>query len=102
MIDIDELDKRIYFSISFNEQMAWIGEEVEYIIRYDENFKNGYRTSGYCNTINRLFKIIKADPKNIAIVREIDRAEKEWNDFVNDEPGSLSDGAVLKYWKDYV
>ena len=31
-IKIDELDRRTYYPMSFNEQMAWIDEEVEYLI----------------------------------------------------------------------
>ena len=31
-IKIDEWDRRTYYPMSFNEQMAWIDEEVEYLI----------------------------------------------------------------------
>ena len=32
---IDAMDKKIYFPRTFNEQMAWIAEEVEHIIKYN-------------------------------------------------------------------
>ena len=31
-IKIDEWDRRTYYPMSFNEQMAWIDEEVEYLV----------------------------------------------------------------------
>ena len=35
---IDAMDKQIYFPKSFNEQMAWIEEEVEHIIEYNDKY----------------------------------------------------------------
>ena len=78
---IDALDKKIYFPRSFNEQMAWIDEEVEHIIKYNDKYnikkdiqekgRVAYGEQGYTHAINRLFKIIKSDPKNKAILCEV-------------------------------
>lgn len=38
----------------------------------------------------------------MAIFREIVRAEKEWNDFINNEPGALSATEIFKYWNNYM
>ena len=31
---VNRMDKRVYFPKSFNEQMSWIDESVEYIIKH--------------------------------------------------------------------
>lgn len=33
---VSTTDKFIYFPKSFNEQMAWIGKEVEHIIKHND------------------------------------------------------------------
>lgn len=109
MVDIK--DKKIYFSRTFNEQMAWINEEVEHIIKYNEvrKIKKGIQDQGrdaygeatYTHAINRLFEIIKADPKNKALLREVNRAEEELIAFLYDEPGALSEEDIIAYWNNY-
>lgn len=78
---ISRHDEETYFPLSFNEQMSWLGAEIQRIIK--TNRKNEVRNSnadgfGYEHLINRMFQIIKEDPKNIALLREVKRAEKEW------------------------
>lgn len=109
---IDTLDKKIYFPRSFNEQMAWIDEEVEHIIKYDDKYNikkdiqekgiDAYGQSGYTHAINRLFEIIKTDPKNKALLQEVCKAEKELIAFLYDEPGALSEKQIYEYWNAYL
>lgn len=42
MIDMNESGNKIYFPRSFNEQMAWLGEEIEHFIKHrkNENLRN--------------------------------------------------------------
>ena len=92
---IDAMDKKIYFPRTFNEQMAWIAEEVEHIIKYntEHNIKKNiqeegvgaYGQAGYTHAINRLFEIIESDPKNKALLQEVCKAEKELMAFFYDE-----------------
>lgn len=108
---VQEVDKQIFFSRSFNEQMAWIGEEVEHIIKYNEvhKIKEGikkqgkaaYGEVGYTHTIKRLFEIIKADPKNKALLREVNKAEEELKSFLYDESDALSEKEIFEYWNNY-
>lgn len=100
-----EVDKQ-YFSISYNEQMSLIGEEVEHIIRFGEKaiiWKQGeesYGNDGYTHSIKRLFTIIKADPKNVEMLSEIIRAESELKSFLyNDTP---SEQYIFDYWNRYL
>lgn len=105
-------DIETFFPRTFNEQMTWIGEEVEHIIRSNEKFhskeeilkegKMAYGKSGYTYTIHRLFRVIKADPKNQALLREINRAEQELIAFLYDEPGALTENEIFTYWNQYV
>ena len=81
---MDELDEKIYFPKSFNEQMPWIDESIEHIIKHgkikkdnQERGRASYGKQGYTHAIHRLFEIIKADPKNKAVLREVYRAEQE-------------------------
>lgn len=109
---VNPKDKKVFFAKSFNEQMAWLHEEVEHIIKYNdkhnikkdiqEKGKDEYGKSGHTHTINRLFEIIKADPKNKALMHEICRAEKELIAFLYDEPGALSERETYKYWNAYL
>lgn len=109
---VSTTDKFIYFPKSFNEQMAWIGEEVEHIIKHNgeydikkniqEKGRGAYGESGYTHAINRLFAIIKADSKNKAVLREVTKAEQELIDFLYDEPGALSEQQIYDYWNCYM
>lgn len=109
---IDLKDKEIYFPRSFNEQMTWIDEEVERIIKYNktrqtkkkiqEQGKAAYGQIGYTHAINRMFEIIKVDPKNKALIREVNRAEQELIAFLYDEPDALSEKEIFTYWNNYM
>lgn len=109
---IDAMDKKIYFPRTFNEQMAWIAEEVEHIIKYnaEHNIKKNiqeegvgaYGQAGYTHAINRLFEIIESDPKNKALLQEVCKAKKELMAFFYDEPGALSEKQIYEYWNAYL
>ena len=102
---ISRHDKDTYFPMSFNEQMSWLGEEIERIIKRNE--KNIVRDRnahgfGYAHTINRMFNIIKEDPKNIAVLREVKQAEREWWAYVDNEPDALTEDEIFTYWNNYM
>lgn len=109
---VDMIDKKLYYSMSFNEQMAWIGAEIEQILKYNDTHnikeeikkqgKNSYGAAGDTHVINRLFEIIKADPKNKALLREVNKAEEEWKAFLYDEPWALSGEQMFTYWNSYL
>lgn len=107
MIDIDAREKIIWFSKSFNEQMAWVDEEVENIIKHDlknriqEKGRNAYGEPGCASSVKRLFDIIKADPKNRSLMREICQAERELTAFLFDEPNTLSEQEISAYWGNF-
>lgn len=97
----------IWFTKSLNEQMAWIDEEVDNIIKHDsknriqERGRDAYGEPGCASAIKRMFDIIKADPKNRSLMREIERAERELTAFLFDEPNALSEQEISAYWKNY-
>ncbi len=103
---VSEQDKTIYFPCTFNEQMAWIGEEVEMILGKNRNFNADItminRNEGSGHTIDRLFKIIKEDPKNISVLREVEAAEKELWAFLEHKPGAKSEEEIYTYWNNYL
>lgn len=109
---VGTVDKLIYFPKSFNEQMAWIGEEVEHIIKYNddydikkniqENGRKAYGETGYTHAINRLFSIITSDPKNKAVLHEVRKAQQELIAFLYDESGALSERQIYAYWNSYM
>lgn len=87
-------------------------KEVEHIIKYNdkhgikigiqEKGKDAYGEVGYTHTIKRLFEIINADPKNKALLREVNRAEEELIAFLYDDPGTLSEKEIFEYWNNYM
>lgn len=111
-IVISMTDKKIYFPKSFNEQMAWIDEEIEHIIKYNDKYnikeniqekgRATYGEQGYTHTINRLFEIVKSDPKNKAILHEVCKAEQELIAYLYDEPGAWSEEQIYTYWNSYL
>lgn len=85
--------------------MSWLGEEIERIIKRKEKNKVRDRNAhgfGYAHTINRMFTIIKEDPKNIGVLREVRRAEKEWWAYVENEPDALTEEEIVSYWNHYL
>ena len=85
-IKIDEWDRRTYYPMSFNEQMAWIDEEEEYLVNdRDKTHKQlneiramGKETYGTMKSrvtygIHRLVEFIRLDPKNIVVLREVNK-----------------------------
>lgn len=106
---VSEHDKGIFFPRSFNEQMAWIDAEVDLILRCEKRAEKGSlhaeakinRNEGHGHVIDRLFKVIKEDPKNIAVLREVEAAERELWAFLEHEHGAKSEEEICAYWHNY-
>lgn len=104
---IDENDKKIYFKMSFLEQMCWLQKEVEYLFRDNclehlrESGIERYGEPGYGSAIKRLFTIIKEDPKNRAYLREVLSAEKELITFIYGKNSSRTEEQIRGYWNNY-
>ena len=107
---VSEKDKRIYFPRSFNEQMSLIDEEIELILKREKRAKERNlnaeakinRNEEYGHVINRLFEIIKEDPKNVAVLREVETAERELWAFLEHKPGAKSEEEIYAYWHNYL
>lgn len=104
---ISEWEKSIYFPMTFNEQMAWIDEEVELILRsknrnFNADITEINRKAGSGHAIERLFNIIKEDPKNISMLREVEAAERDLWAFIEDKPGAKSEEEIYTYWNNYL
>ena len=56
---------------------------------------------GYGGSIKRLLEIIKSDPKNKPLLREIIKAEKELLLFIYDEHTDLTEEYIRNYWKEF-
>lgn len=110
MVDIK--DKQIYCPKSFSEQMAWIDEEVESIIKYDKEHNirlkiqekgiAAYGEAGYTHAIHRLFEIVRADPKNIALLHEVNRAEEDLVAYLYNKPDAPAEEEIFGYWNAYM
>lgn len=104
----DEKKEENFFPCLLNEQMGHIAAEVEHIIKYNyvENIRNAGREkfgeAGSTQRISRLFRRIKDDPKNVALLREINNAEKELIAFLYNEPEALSEEQIYDYWDSYM
>ena len=104
---IDDDDKKIYYPMSFLEQMTWVQEDIEHIL--NKKTLNAMRSAGierfgepgYGSSIKRLLEIIKTDPKNKPLLREIINAEKELLSFVYKEQKDLTEDYIRNYWKEY-
>lgn len=103
---ISRHDRDIYFPMSFSEQMSCLGGKIERIIKEKkesevrDSYKNGF--SSYALTINKFFHIIKEDPKNVAVLREVKRAEREWWAYVYGKSDTLSGDKIFTYWHNYL
>ena len=106
---VNKIDEKIYSPKSFNEQMSWIDESIEHIIKHgkikkdiQERGRASYGKQGYTHAIHRLFEIIKADPKNKAVLGEVYRAEQELMSYLYDEPDALPEAQIAAYWNNYL
>ena len=99
--------KEIYYPMSFLEQMTWVQEDVEQILNNNtlETMRSAgverFGEPGYGGSIKRLLEIIKTDPKNKPILREIIKAERELLLFIYDEHTDLTEDYIRNYWKEY-
>lgn len=104
---VDEEDKRIYYPMSFLEQMAWVQEDIEHILNRNslEIMRSAgierFGEPGNGSSIKRLLEIIKTDPKNKPLLREILKAETELLSFIYDKQTSLTEDYIGNYWKEY-
>lgn len=104
---IDDDDNKIYYPMSFLQQMSWLQEEIEHML--NKKTLNAMRSAGierfgepgYGSSIKRLLEIIKTDPKNKPLLREIINAEKELLSFVYKEQKDLNEEYIRNYWKEY-
>lgn len=108
MVVKDE-DKKIFFPMSFLEQMTWLQESISENI-LNKNILNEMRNAGierfgdpgYGSAIKRLLEIIKADPKNRPLLREILAAERELLSFIYDEVTDITEDCIRDYWDEYL
>lgn len=104
---VDEEDKKIYYPMSFLEQMTWIQEDIEHILNKKslETMRNAgierFGEPGYGSSIKRLLEIIKSDPKNRPLLREILQAERELLLFIYNESSDLTETYIRNYWNEY-
>lgn len=97
---------QVFFEKSFNQQMVDICFEVEEIIRSGAKVTikaMGRENYGKSDTavVVRYFEFARSDPKNLGLIREILRAEKEFTDFLYDAPGACSKDELLAYWRGF-
>ncbi len=104
---VDDQDKEIYYPMSFLEQMTWVQEDIEHILNNNtlETMRSAgierFGEPGYGGSIKRLLEIIKSDPKNKPLLREIIKAEKELLLFIYDEHTDLTEEYIRNYWKEF-
>ncbi len=104
---VDDQDKEIYYPMSFLEQMSWVQEDIEHILNNNtlESMRSAgverFGEPGYGSSIKRLLEIIKTDPKNKPLLREIINAEKELLSFIYKEQKDLTEDYIRNYWKEY-
>lgn len=104
---VDAQDKEIYYPMSFLEQMTWVQEDIEHILNNNtlETMRSAgierFGEPGYGGSIKRLLEIIKSDPKNKPLLREIIKAEKELLLFIYDEHTDLTEEYIRNYWKEF-
>lgn len=90
---------------SFNYQMSWIDETVTHMIKHNLKPKimaegrEAYGQKGYTHALNRIFNVIKNDPKNRERIDEVAEAEQALKDYLYD--GAYSDEEMLSYWRIY-
>lgn len=104
---VDDEDKKIYYPMSLLEQMTWVQEDIEHILNKNtlETMRSAgierFGEPGYGSSIKRLLEIIKTDPKNKPLLREIINAEKELLSFIYKEQKDLTEDYIRNYWKEY-
>lgn len=98
------LDKTRFFSMSFNRQMSEFQGEINRIIKRNkkEKIKQDKSYKGEPQVIENLFKLIKSDPKNHKLLKEIEKAEKDYEAYMKDEPEAPSEEELSQYWESYV
>lgn len=101
----DKKTEQFWFSRSFISQMTEIEGEMERILRDEgrlERIRNDRDYVGEPQVIQRVFEIVKRDPKNAALLREVERAEKETVAFLSGEPDAPTAEEMRNYWGKYL
>lgn len=101
---MDESADKRWFSKSFLFQMAEIDGEMERVFRDKaklERIRTDRNYVGEPQVIQRVFAIIKRDPKNTPLLREIERAERETVAFLSGAPDAPTLEDMRAYWNNY-
>ena len=101
---VDKLDQR-WFAKTFLHQMAEIQGEMARVLKDKkklEIIRTNYKYKGEPQIIQHVFNVIKKDPKNIPLRREIDLAEKETFAFLTGEKDAPSEQYMTEYWQKYL
>ena len=101
---ISESSDKQWFSKSFSFQMANIDCELQRIFR-DETKLERIRTDrdyvGEPQVIQHVFEIVKRDPKNVPLLREVERAEQELFSFLSGASDAPAPEDIRVYWSKY-
>ena len=102
---MDEKAEQCWFSRSFLSQMSEIEGEIRRVLRDKEKLeriRNNLDYRGEPQVIQHVFDIIKRDPKNAALLREVDLAERETYAFLRGESDAPSAKYMEEYWNKYL
>lgn len=101
-LSAEEDYNRMWHRRTFLEQMVEIEGELSRVFCNEDGLERIRSDPGYMGepqTIQSLFKIIKSDPKNAALLREIGRAEEEVYAYLAGVPGAPPEEALRAYWQ---
>lgn len=101
---VDAKRDKHWFSKSFLFQMAQIDSEMERIFRNNtklERIRANRDYVGEPQVIQHIFEWIKRDPKNVALLREIQSAEWETAAFLVGAPNAPALDEIRAYWNGY-
>ena len=97
----DESSDKHWFAKSFAAQMAEISGELGRVLRNPDKLNRIRTDSNYIGepqTIQRVFEIIKRDPKNAELLQEVERVERETFSFLCGTPQAPSLEHMRGYW----
>lgn len=101
---VDSKVEQARFRWTFLFQMVNIGGEMLRILRNREKLERIRSDMDYVGEpqiIQGMFETVKKDPKNIALFREIKRAEEETFAFLSGAPDAPTAEEVKEYWSRY-
>lgn len=97
-----EVCDRVWYRSTFLRQMVEIEGELDRVFRDEgrlEKIRGDPDYVGEPQSIQLLFEIIKSDPKNAALLREIGRAEEEVYAYLAGAPSAPAAEALRSYWR---